>query len=144
MRSCATAKGRIRAFANLWLSAGREELSFDLMRYDPEAPAVTMNALFAELMLWGQAQGFRRVNLGAAPFAGLARHRLATRWNRVGTLIYEHGESIYHFEGLRAFKDKFDPVWTPNYLACPGGLAAARVLIEVNRLISGGARGLFG
>ena len=43
---------------------------------------------------------------------------------------------------LRAFKEKFDPVWSPNYLACPGGLAAPRILYEVNVLVSGGLRGL--
>ena len=30
--------GQIRAFANLWQTAGREELSIDLMRYDPDSP----------------------------------------------------------------------------------------------------------
>ncbi|MGB3315858.1 MAG: phosphatidylglycerol lysyltransferase domain-containing protein, partial [Albidovulum sp.] len=54
----------------------------------------------------------------------------------------EHGEHFYHFEGLRAFKQKFDPVWTPHYLASPGGLAVPRVLYEINVLISGGVRGL--
>ena len=135
--------GRIAAFANLWYGAGHEELAVDLMRYDPQAPAVAMNALFAELMVWGKAAGFRWFNLGAVPFAGLEAHPLASRWNRLGALLYRRGGEIYDFEGLRAFKEKFDPVWTPNYLACPGGLAAARVLIDVNQLISGGARGLF-
>ncbi len=136
------ADGRVRAFANLWLGAEREELSLDLMRHDPEAPGVVMNALFAELTLWGKAEGYAWFNLGAVPLAGLSHHPLASHWNRLGAFVYEHGEGLYGFEGLRAFKEKFDPVWSPNYLACPGGLAAARVLIEVNRLISGGARGL--
>ena len=43
---------------------------------------------------------------------------------------------------LRSFKQKFDPEWSPNYLASPGGLAAPRILYEVNILISGGLRGL--
>jgi len=62
--------------------------------------------------------------------------------NRIGGFVYEHGEQFYHFEGLRAFKQKFDPEWSPNYLASPGGLAAPRILYEVNILISGGLRGL--
>jgi len=43
---------------------------------------------------------------------------------------------------LRAFKEKFGPEWRPNYLACPGGLAAPQILYEVNVLVSGGLRGL--
>ena len=135
-------EGRIVAFANLFQGANRHELSLDLMRYLPDAPHFAMDALFAEMMLWGAAAGFRWASLGAAPFAGVQNRELAPLWNRIGGFIYEHGEHFYRFEGLRAFKEKFDPVWSPNYLACPGGLAAPRILYEVNVLVSGGLRGL--
>ena len=101
-----------------------------------------MDALFAEMMLWGGKEGYRWLSLGAAPFSGVENRELAPIWNRIGGFIYEHGEQFYHFEGLRAFKEKFDPVWSPNYLACGGGLAAPRILYEVNMLVSGGLRGL--
>ncbi|WP_223475174.1 bifunctional lysylphosphatidylglycerol flippase/synthetase MprF [Oricola indica] len=135
-------EGRIVAFANLFQGANRHELSLDLMRYLPDAPHFAMDALFAEMMLWGAAAGFRWASLGAAPFAGVQNRKLAPLWNRIGGFIYEHGEHFYRFEGLRAYKEKFDPVWSPNYLACPGGLAAPRILYEVNVLVSGGLRGL--
>lgn len=134
--------GQIVAFATLFQSANRFELSLDLMRYDPEAPHFVMDTLFAELMLWGAAQGFKWFCLGAAPFSGIESRRLASIWNRIGGFVYEHGEQFYHFEGLRSFKQKFNTVWTPNYLASPGGLAAPRILYEVNTLISGGITGL--
>ena len=134
--------GRIVAFANLFQGADRHELSFDLMRYLPDAPNFVMDALFAEMMLWGAATGYRWASLGAAPFAGVENRELAPLWNRIGGFIYEHGEHFYRFEGLRAYKEKFDPVWSPNYLACPGGLAAPQILYEVNVLVSGGLRGL--
>ncbi|MGZ9810729.1 bifunctional lysylphosphatidylglycerol flippase/synthetase MprF [Pseudoroseicyclus sp. H15] len=134
--------GSIVAFANLFEGAGRHELSIDLMRYSPSAPNFAMDALFAELLLWGAAEGYRWMSLGAAPFAGVENRDLAPLWNRVGGFVYEHGEHFYRFEGLRAYKEKFDPVWSPNYLACPGGLAAPRILYEVNMLVSGGLRGL--
>ena len=134
--------GRIVAFANLFQSGNKHELSLDLMRYYPDGPGFAMDALFAELMLWGAGQGFRWFSLGSAPFSGIENRQLASIWNRVGGFVYEHGEQFYHFEGLRSFKEKFKPVWTPNYLASPGGLSAPRVLYEVNVLISGGVRGL--
>lgn len=134
--------GDIVAFANLFKGADLQELSLDLMRHAPEAPGFAMDALFAELMLWGAAQGYRRFSLGAAPFSGIENRQLAPIWNRIGGFVYEHGEHFYNFEGLRAFKQKFDPDWSPNYLACPGGLAAPQILYEVNILISGGLRGL--
>jgi phosphatidylglycerol lysyltransferase len=134
--------GDIVAFATLFQGANKQELSVDLMRYDPDAPGFAMDALFGEIMLWGSAQGFHWFSLGSAPFSGIESGQLASIWNRVGGFVYEHGEQFYHFEGLRTFKQKFDPVWTPNYLASPGGLAAPRILYEVNVLISGGVVGL--
>ncbi len=134
--------GQIMAFANLFQGGQKSELSLDLMRYEPDSPSFVMDALFAEMMSWGAEQGFHWFSLGAAPFSGIENRQLASLWNRIGGFVYEHGEQFYHFEGLRAFKQKFDPEWSPNYLASPGGLAAPRILYEVNILISGGLRGL--
>ncbi len=134
--------GQIMAFANLFQGGHKSELSLDLMRYEPGSPSFVMDALFAEMMSWGAEQGFHWFSLGAAPFSGIENRQLASLWNRIGGFVYEHGEQFYHFEGLRAFKQKFDPEWSPNYLASPGGLAAPRILYEVNILISGGLRGL--
>ena len=54
-----------------------------------------------------------------------------------------HGESLYNFQGLRAYKDKFDPAWEPRYLAYPGGLHLPRVLANVSALVEGGYRRIF-
>lgn len=136
------ASGDIVAFANLFQGANKHELSLDLMRYVSDAPNFAMDALFAEIMLWGAAEGFHWFSLGNAPFSGIESRQLTSIWNRIGSFVYEHGEHFYHFEGLRTFKQKFNPVWTPNYLASPGGLAAPRILYEVNVLVSGGVVGL--
>ena len=132
----------IVAFANLFKGANLHELSLDLMRYRPGGPSFAMDALFAELMLYGTEQGYQWFSLGAAPFSGIENRQHASLWNRLGGFVYEHGEHFYNFEGLRAFKEKMGPEWSPNYLACPGGLAAPQILYEVNVLISGGIRGL--
>lgn len=129
---------QIVAFANLWRSGGRQELSIDLMRYRPGVSGVLMDALFAHLLLYGKEQGYQWFNLGAAPLSGLADHPLASSWNRIGTFIYRRGDEFYNFEGLRAFKQKFDPVWTPQYLACRGGLVLPHILFDVTSLIAGG------
>jgi phosphatidylglycerol lysyltransferase len=79
--------------------------------------------------------------LGMAPLAGLEAHRLAPAWHKVGRLVYRLGAEFYNFDGLREYKDKFAPQWRPRYLAAPGRLALARVLLDVTLLISGGLRG---
>ena len=132
----------IVAFANLWTAAGQQELSVDLMRYTSEAPRSVMEYLFIELMLWGREHGFQRFNLGMAPFSGFERRPLATRWSRMGELLFRHGENFYNFQGLRLYKEKFGPEWEPRYLASPGGLVLPRILTNVATLISGGLTGM--
>jgi len=135
--------GRVVAFANLWPGAERVELSMDLMRYDHRAPKDVMEALFVHVMLWGKEQGYRWFVMGMAPLSGFEASPVAPLWNRLAAFLYEHGESVYNFQGLRAFKQKFDPVWQPHYLAYPGGLRLARVLTDVAALIAGGYRRIF-
>jgi phosphatidylglycerol lysyltransferase len=135
--------GRIVAFANLWPGADRVELSVDLMRYDRSAPRDVMYTLFVHLMVWGKEQGYRWFPLGMAPLSGFESSPVAPLWSRLGSFLYEHGETVYNFQGLRAFKEKFDPVWHPKYLAYPGGLRLARLLADVSALIAGGYRKIF-
>jgi len=129
-------------FANLLPGAESEELSCDLMRYRPGVHPGLMEFLFVELFLWGSAEGYRWFNLGMAPLSGLEGRALAPLWNRLGALLFRHGEDFYNFQGLRRFKEKFDPVWEPRYLASPGGVVLPRVLANVAALISGGMKGI--
>jgi len=129
--------GRIIAFANVWKTTDRSELSVDLMRHADAMPYGTMDFLFIRLMLWGKAQGYARFNLGMAPLAGLEARRLASIWSRLGALIYHHGNAFYGFEGLRAYKEKFAPEWVGRYVAGPQGLAFARTLMDLQSLIGG-------
>jgi phosphatidylglycerol lysyltransferase len=132
----------IIAFANLWLGAGQEELSLDLMRYLPRYSEGIMDYLFIRVMQWGREEGYRWFNLGMAPLSGLEDHDLAPLWSKAGNLVFRHGEHFYNFRGLRQYKDKFDPQWRPKYLACRGGLALPRILTNVAALISGGVSGI--
>jgi phosphatidylglycerol lysyltransferase len=130
------ASGRIAAFANIWATRDRSELSVDLMRCREPLPYGAMDLLFAQLMLWGRAQGYRRFSLGLAPLAGIEARRLSPAWAKAASFIFRHGERLYGFEGLRAYKDKFAPVWTPRYIAGPRGLALVRSLIDLQALIA--------
>jgi phosphatidylglycerol lysyltransferase len=135
-------EGQLLAFSNVWLGAEKEELSVDLMRHRLDAPPSVMEFLFIHLMLWGHQEGYRWFNLGMAPLSGLPSRPLAPLWNRLGSLVFRHGEQVYNFQGLRQYKEKFDPEWQPRYLAAPGGIALPRVLANVATLISGGLRGV--
>ena len=135
--------GRIQAFANIWPGSNRVELSIDLMRYHRGAPKSVMEALFVHLMKWGHEQGYQRFALGMAPLSGFEDSAVASLWNRLGAFLYEHGEAIYNFQGLRAYKDNFNPMWEPHYLAYPGGLRLPRIMADVSAVVAGGYRQIF-
>lgn len=133
--------GEIISFANLWKSEDKGELSIDLMRSSEESPSGSMEFLFIQLMQWGREQGYQWFNLGMAPLSGLEQGSAVSRtWNQLGSIIYEAGETFYNFKGVRAFKDKFSPVWEPRYLAYPNAFALPTVLSDVARLIGRGSR----
>lgn len=137
------ATGRVLAFANVWASGDKSELSVDLMRHLPEAPSGLMEALFIELMLWGQAEGYGQFSLGMAPLSGLSTHPLAPLWHKLASGIFQRGGAFYNFAGLRAYKQKFNPEWTPRYLAIPGAWHLPTALLDATTLIGGGIRATF-
>jgi phosphatidylglycerol lysyltransferase len=134
--------GTAIAFANVLCTQQQSEVSVDLMRQVPGSPSGTMDFLFTHLMLHFKEQGVQRFALGMAPMAGMATHELAPRWHRFGRWLFDSGESFYNFRGLRSFKDKFNPVWEPRYLAAPQGVATLLSLADVTALIAGGLRGV--
>ena len=135
-------EGKIVAFATLWLTASKTAFSMDLMRYSDEAPKNVMDYLFVELLQWGKDEGYQAFEFGVAPLAGLEDRPLAPIMSRVGRLLYERGEEIYNFQGVRRYKDKYDPVWQPRYIAAPQKWAIPFLLADIGLLSSGGVSGL--
>ncbi len=135
-------RGRPVAFANIWTTAARSAFSMDLMRYAEDAPKNIMDYLFVELIAWGREQGYDAFEFGMAPLAGLDDRPLAPIMSRVGKLLFERGEEIYNFQGVRRYKDKYDPVWQPRYVAAPHKWAIPLLLADIGLLSSGGMAGL--
>ena len=135
-------EGRPVAFATLWTTAARSAFSMDLMRYADDAPKNIMDYLFVELIAWGRDQGYEAFEFGMAPLAGLDDRPLAPIMSRVGKLLFERGEEIYNFQGVRRYKDKYDPVWQGRYVAAPHKWAIPLLLADAGLLSSGGMAGL--
>ena len=135
--------GQIEAFANLWVGADGVEMSIDLMRYRNRAPRDLMETLIVHLIQWGQTQGYRWFVLGMAPLSGFLPSASTSLWTRMGSFVYRHGEPVFNFQGLRAFKEKFGPAWQPRYVVYPGGMTLPRVLADISALVAGGYRRIF-
>jgi glycosyltransferase 2 family protein len=135
-------EGRLVAFANLWTTPDCSAFSMDLMRYREGGPKNIMDFLFVELLAWGRAQGYTAFDFGVAPLAGLDKRPLAPFMTRVGRLLFERGEDIYNFQGVRRYKDKYDPIWRPRYVAAANKWAIPVILADVGLMSSGGVSGL--
>jgi len=135
-------EGAIVAFATIWTTADRSSFSMDLMRYSDEAPKNVMDYLFVELMQWGREQGYTAFEFGMAPLAGLEDRPLAPIMSRVGRLLFERGEELYNFRGVRRYKDKYDPLWQPRYIAAPHKWSIPVLMADIGLLSSGGVAGL--
>jgi phosphatidylglycerol lysyltransferase len=135
---------QIFAFANLWAGAG-QELSIDLMRYDPVlSPKGVMDFLFVKILLWGHEKSFSSFNFGMAPLSGLRSNPWGPLWYKLGSFIYRYGEHFYNFQGLRDYKEKYSPVWKMRFIATPGGVSFLKTLTDVTLLIGGGVKGIMG
>ena len=130
------AERQIVAFCNIW-TAGTE-MAIDLMRHTESAPPGIMDFLFGKLMLWGKGRGFVGFSMGMAPLSGMDEEN--SLFAHMGNLIYRHGEFLYHFQGLRHYKEKFNVSWQPRYLVCSSLKAIPLVLVELAWLISKGKK----
>lgn len=131
-------QGRIVAFANLWVTDRKRRATIDLMRHVDDAPSGVMEFLFIALLLHFKAEGHAEFSLGNAPLSGLEARRGTRLSTQLGALVYRHGGQFYNFEGLRAFKEKFDPEWQPIYVAVPPRANLVAVATDLVALIGGG------
>src|SRR5687767_12325492 len=50
---------------------------------------------------------------------------------------------LFNFRGLRAYKEKFNPVWEPHSLVYPGALKLPGIVADVSALVAGDTAGSF-
>jgi phosphatidylglycerol lysyltransferase len=135
-------EGKPVAFSNLLETSRHDLASLDLMRAHPEAPKLTMEFMMVGLILHYKKEGYARFSLGMVPLSGLQPRRGAPLTQRLGSMVFSRGEQLYNFQGLRRFKDKFQPDWEPRYMAVPAGLDPLVALADTAALIAGGLTGL--
>ena len=129
--------GRIVSFANVMTTQTKKEATLDLMRYVNDAPSGLMEYMFIALILDLKDKGYQTFSLGMSPFSGLSSRR-GSRWTaKLGNAVYRHGGHFYNFEGLRGFKEKFDPDWQPRFLVAPPRANILLIAKDATALISG-------
>ncbi|GLX66842.1 bifunctional lysylphosphatidylglycerol flippase/synthetase MprF [Paenibacillus glycanilyticus] len=129
--------GRVAAFASIMpVYDNHKSISIDLMRHRDGLSGV-MDVLFVHLLQWAKSEGYEVFNLGMAPLASVGESVYAYRGEQLARWVFLKGSHFYGFQGIRKFKDKFDPAWEPRYLAFPQNGLFLKLIIQVTRLISG-------
>ncbi|WP_413993706.1 bifunctional lysylphosphatidylglycerol flippase/synthetase MprF [Labrys okinawensis] len=127
--------GRTIAFVTFMPTSNKQEATVGLMRHIGGAPGYTMEYLFTQLILALKDRGYHTLDLGMAPFSGFRALPLTSPWHRMGSLIWQHANPLYNFQGLRLFKGKFGPSWEPRYLAASGLVGPFVALADAAALI---------
>jgi lysyl-tRNA synthetase, class II len=129
------ADGRPLGFLQL-VPWGLDGASLDVMRREPDAPAILNDFLIAEAAMRLPGLGVRRMSLnfaflravleaGAAADAPLAP--------RLGCRLLRGLSGVFQIESLYRFNKKFQPRWEPRYLACEAMEDLPRVALAALR-----------
>jgi len=127
----AEVEGRVLAFADLIPVPRRSGWFLEDLVRDPQAPNGTSELLVDSAMRWAESEGCTFFTFGLAPLAGELPRLL--RWIRNGSSF------LYDFEGLYAYKSKFQPTaWSPIFLSYP---ARQNLLLSVADALRAFAQG---
>ncbi|MGZ4160767.1 MAG: phosphatidylglycerol lysyltransferase domain-containing protein, partial [Neobacillus sp.] len=111
-------------------------ISIDLMRFEPDSPLGTVDFLFLSLFDWAKEQGYERFNMGMAPLGNIGLSKFSFLSEKIAAQIFLHGHFIYHFQGLRKFKEKYTNIWEPKYLAYRRKSSLPVTMAQITLLIS--------
>jgi phosphatidylglycerol lysyltransferase len=127
------------AFTTFMTTDLNVEATVGVMRHLSDASPFVMDYLFVQLALHLKGEGYRHLSLGVAPFSGVRPMPLGSPLHQLGSLVWRFGGRFYNFQGLRAFKGKFQPRWEPRYLAVSGWASAVLTLLDLS-ILAGGRR----
>jgi lysylphosphatidylglycerol synthetase-like protein (DUF2156 family) len=112
--------GRIIAFTNEVPRYGKvRTATIDLLRYYPETDSMAF-LLYSVIENIGKDQAIKHFDLGFVPFTGAS--------GPLQAIAKSVSADRFSAKGLEQFKNKFDPVWEPNYLAYDGDVADLAVV----------------
>jgi phosphatidylglycerol lysyltransferase len=128
-------EGRICAFLTLWQGIDHDEFAVGMIRYLPETASGILDYMFVEAISWGRQRGYRFMDLGEAPLADWHSDDHIQMRSQLMSLAFRFGRHFYSYQGLRNYKDRFQPVWNPVYVAWPPDKPLETVLSDISRLI---------
>lgn len=115
--------GAAQAFLNLVPAPfDTEEATYDLLRSYTVGLNNSTDFLLMNLIVVLQAEGYKRLNFGLSPLAGLLADEADSLIDTVMAFAYANGDRFYSFSGLYRFKNKYEPQWSDRYIAYQGAV----------------------
>ncbi len=131
------ADGQVTAFANVITEYHLNEITIDLMRRRQDVEHGTMDFLLVSLFQHCKAQGYDGFNLGLSALSGIGLSKQSPRLEKAVRYLYCHLNQFYNFQGLHAYKEKFQPRWEPRYLIYPDWFSLPDIVVALVRADSG-------
>jgi len=117
------AAGTIQAFINKIPALDAFEANYDLLRHSSDSPGNMNDFLLLNFIKQLHDSGYTRLNMGLCPLSGLStRDADHSTIDSALRFAYSNGDRLYSFSGLHRFKSKYEPQWTPRYIAYRNGI----------------------
>ncbi|WP_165983692.1 bifunctional lysylphosphatidylglycerol flippase/synthetase MprF [Macrococcus bovicus] len=107
---------RIVAFSTLMPTNYNSTLSVDLIRWLPDLDIPAMDALYLNMLLYSKEQGYDYFNMGMATLSNVGQNRYGYARERVAGHVFNHFNNLYSFQGLRKYKQKYNPEWNERFV----------------------------
>jgi phosphatidylglycerol lysyltransferase len=132
-----SSQGEIVAFANMVSEYQLNEITNDMMRHRKSIENGTMDFLFISMFQYYKEKGYDGFNIGLSVLAGVGETTNSRRLEKILRYLSEHLKRFYNFQGLHAYKDKFNPRWEPRYLVYSTLTGLPDVVVAIIRADSG-------
>ena len=128
--------GELIAWVNEVPSLRPGEATFDMMRRQPDTHWGVMDYLFTNLMLALHEEGFKTLNMGLGPLAGVGQRPDATMLEKAVHQISERINRVVSVKGITQYKIKFEPQWEERFMAYQGGAVnLIRIALAISRVL---------
>ncbi|MEH7121438.1 bifunctional lysylphosphatidylglycerol flippase/synthetase MprF [Neobacillus vireti] len=130
-------KNHIQGFMSMmYVYDDHQTVSVDLIRVQQSAPEGIIDFIFLSVIDWAIDKGYHRFNMGMAPLSNVGLSKFSFLSEKIAAQIFLHGHFIYHFQGLRKFKEKYTDSWEPKYLAYRRKSSLPFIMAQIALLIS--------
>lgn len=124
---------KVFAFLNIIPDYKAGESTYDLIRKTQDAPSGNMDALIIEMIKHCKAKGIKYLNMGLAPMSGIEQAKNIPE--RTIKFAYEKLQQFRRYQGLRDFKDKYNPVWQNKYLVYENHYDLLQLPLALNKVM---------